>query len=71
MQSGLFFGYVEMVDGLVRRIREELPGGDSAVVLATGGLAEVIAGESATIQHVDSNLTLDGLRLIWMRHGAR
>jgi type III pantothenate kinase len=71
MQSGLFFGYVEMVDGLVRRIREELSGGDSAVVLATGGLAEVIAGESATIQHVDSNLTLDGLRLIWMRHGAR
>ena len=69
MQSGLFFGYVEMVDGLVRRIRAELAGGDAAVVLATGGLADVISDESATIQHVDANLTLEGLRLIWtLRH---
>jgi type III pantothenate kinase len=68
MQSGLFFGYVEMVDGLVRRIREELEGGASATVIATGGLAGVISGESQTIQHVDPNLTLDGLRLIWERH---
>jgi type III pantothenate kinase len=67
MQSGLFFGYVEMVDGLVRRIRAELPDGADAVVLATGGLAEVISGESSAIQHVDANLTLDGLRLIWER----
>ncbi len=71
MQSGLFFGYVEMVDGLVRRIRAELPDGDTAVVLATGGLAGVLSGESATIQHVDENLTLDGLRLIWERRGSR
>jgi type III pantothenate kinase len=71
MQSGLFFGYVEMVDGLVRRIRAELPDGDHAVVLATGGLAGVISGESTTIQHVDANLTLDGLRLIWERRGRR
>jgi type III pantothenate kinase len=68
MQSGLFFGYVEMVDGLVRRIRAELPGGDKAVVLATGGLADVLSHESRAIQHVDANLTLDGLRLIWQRH---
>jgi type III pantothenate kinase len=67
MQSGLFYGYVEMVDGLVRRIRGELAGGDGAVVLATGGLAGVISGESSTIQHVDDNLTLEGLRLIWER----
>ena len=67
MQSGLFFGYVEMVDGLVRRIRAEVPGGDTAVVVATGGLAGVISGESAAIQHVDPNITLDGLRLIWER----
>ncbi|HEY2434045.1 MAG TPA: type III pantothenate kinase [Vicinamibacterales bacterium] len=67
IQSGLFFGYVEMVDGLVRRIRAELPAGDTAVVLATGGLADVISDESATIQQVDANLTLDGLRLIWTR----
>jgi type III pantothenate kinase len=68
MQSGLFFGYVEMVDGLVRRTREELEGGASATVIATGGLADVISGESRTIQHVAPNLTLDGLRLIWDRH---
>jgi type III pantothenate kinase len=67
MQSGLFFGYVEMVDGLVRRIRTELEGGAQAVVIATGGLADVISGESRAIQHVDANLTLDGLRLIWER----
>ena len=67
MQSGLFFGYVEMVDGLVRRMRGELEGGTGAAVIATGGLAEVISGESASIQHVDPNLTLDGLRLIWER----
>ncbi len=68
MQSGLFFGYVEMVDGLVRRMRAALEAGDRAIVIATGGLAEVISGESAAIQHVDQNLTLDGLRLIWQRN---
>jgi type III pantothenate kinase len=67
MQSGLFFGYVEMVDGLVRRLRAELAGGDKAIVIATGGLADVLSGESEAIQHVDANLTLDGLRLIWAR----
>lgn len=68
MQSGLFFGYVEMVDGLVRRIRQELPGGSDAVVLATGGLADVLAPETQSIQHVEPDLTLDGLRLIWERN---
>lgn len=67
MQSGLFFGYVEMVDGLVRRVRAELAGGDRAITIATGGLADIISGASASIQHVDPNLTLDGLRLIWQR----
>jgi type III pantothenate kinase len=68
MQSGLFFGYVEMVDGLVRRLRAELAGGDTAIVIATGGLADVLSGESAAIQHVDPNLTLEGLRIIWQRN---
>jgi len=67
MQSGLFYGYVEMVDGLVRRMRADLAGGERAVVIATGGLANVLSAESASIQQVDPNLTLDGLRLIWDR----
>jgi len=67
MQSGFFFGYVEMVDGLVRRMRAELAGGEKAIIIATGGLADVISGETRSIQHVDPNLTLDGLRLIWNR----
>ena len=68
MQSGLFFGYVEMVDGLIRRIRAELPGGDHATVIGTGGLVEVIGEESRAIQKIEPDLTLDGLRLIWQRN---
>ena len=68
MQSGLFFGYVEMVDGLIRRIRSELADGDQATVIGTGGLVEVIAEESRTIQEIEPDLTLDGLRLIWQRN---
>lgn len=68
MQSGLFYGYVEMVDGLVRRIRQELPAGEEACVIATGGLAEVISGESRAIQRLEPDLTLHGLRLIWERN---
>jgi len=68
MQSGLFYGYVEMVDGLVRRMRAAFDGGESAVIIATGGLADVISGESTTIARVDANLTLDGLRLIWLKN---
>lgn len=68
MQSGLFFGYVEMVDGLIRRIRTELAGGDQATVIGTGGLVEVICEESRAIQKIEPDLTLDGLRLIWNRN---
>jgi type III pantothenate kinase len=71
MQSGLFFGYVEMVDGLVRRIRSELPGRAEAIVIATGGLAPVLAAATSSIRHVDGDLTLDGLRLIWERNRGR
>jgi type III pantothenate kinase len=68
MQSGLFFGYVEMVDGLIRRIRAELPDGEQAIVIGTGGLAGVIAEESRGIERIDPDLTLDGLRLIWQKN---
>src|SRR5215813_5622883 len=63
MESGLFYGYVGMVEGLVRRMSDEL--GGNAVVVATGGLADVISPETTMIDHVDPDLTLHGLRLVW------
>jgi type III pantothenate kinase len=66
MQSGLFWGYVDMVEGLVQRIRGEL-GGPVAVV-ATGGLASMVAPETDVIDHVDQDLTLRGLRIVWDRN---
>jgi len=63
MQSGLFYGYVGMVEGLVRRMTEEL--GGRALCVATGGLADIIAPETPLIHHVDPDLTLHGLRLVW------
>ena len=71
MQSGLFFGYVSMVDGIVTRMRAELEAGDRAVCVATGGMAEVIAGETTTIQRIEPDLTLQGLRMIWARQPAK
>jgi type III pantothenate kinase len=68
MQSGLFFGYVDMVDGLIRRIRSELAGGDRAFVIGTGGLARILSEESRAIQAIEPDLTLEGLRLIWQRN---
>ncbi|HET9263986.1 MAG TPA: type III pantothenate kinase [Vicinamibacterales bacterium] len=67
MQAGLFFGYVSMVDGIVARMRAEIPAGDKAACVATGGMAEVLAGETSAIERVEPDLTLQGLRLIWGR----
>jgi type III pantothenate kinase len=63
MQSGLLFGYVSMVDGMVTRFRAEL--GAEMKVIATGGLAGLIAKETPVIQVHAPWLTLDGLRIIW------
>jgi type III pantothenate kinase len=63
MQSGLLFGYVGLVEGMVARFRLEL--GPEMKVIATGGLAEIIARETKVIQVVAPWLTLDGLRLVW------
>jgi type III pantothenate kinase len=63
MQSGLLFGYVGLVEGMVRRFRTEL--GAEMKVIATGGLAEIVARETDVITIIAPWLTLDGLRLIW------
>ena len=64
LRSGLVYGFAGQVDGIVTRIRAEL-GDQSAPVIATGGLAELIAPHADTIGKVDQFLTLEGLRLVW------
>lgn len=63
LQSGLLFGYVGLVEGMVTRFREEL--GKEMKVIGTGGLAEVIAKETEVLDIIAPWLTLDGLRIIW------
>jgi type III pantothenate kinase len=63
LQSGLVYGFAGQVDGIVARIREEL--GAEARVIATGGLADLIAPHTRTVERVDPWLTLEGLRLVW------
>src|SRR5436190_22047424 len=67
LESGLVYGFAGQVDAIATRIREEL-GAPDAPVIATGGLAELIAPHSATISKVDPELTLQGLRLVWERN---
>ena len=68
MQSGLVFGYVGMIESLTRRIQSELS--DKATVVATGGYAELIARETPVIDVINQDLTLVGLRLIYMMNLA-
>ncbi len=68
LQSGVLFGYAGLVEGLIRRLRAEV--GEHAHVVATGGLAELIAREAPLIQAVEPDLTLFGLRLIYERNRA-
>ena len=66
LQSGLVYGFAGQVDGIVTRMRGEL--GPAARVVATGGLADLIAPHAETIEAVEPDLTLDGLRLIWSQN---
>jgi len=69
MQAGIFYGFVGQVDEIVRRMKKEL--GENTKVIATGGLANLVAQESVTIDRVDPLLTLNGLRLIYERNAQR
>jgi type III pantothenate kinase len=65
IQSGLYHGYIGLVDGILRKIIDEL--GGAPKVIATGGLAPLIAKGSKFIQEVDETLTLEGMRLVYER----
>jgi len=67
MQSGIIYGYVGEVDYIVRRMKKEMKD-DNIKVIATGGLARLIASESETIDEINGLLTLEGLRIIYERN---
>jgi type III pantothenate kinase len=75
MQSGLFWGYVGLVDSLARRCKAELAtlvGGTPEIhCLATGGLAHLVGGSCEEVEEVDDDLTLQGLRILWERNHGR
>jgi len=66
MQSGIYYGYVGLVEGIIDRMRREIRA--DPTVIATGGLARAIASETSKIHVIDENLTLDGLRIIYERN---
>lgn len=68
LQAGLYYGYIGLVDGILERIFEEL--GAKPRVIASGGLAQLVAADSRNISEIDDMLTLDGLRILFERNRA-
>ena len=66
IQIGIFYGYLGLVEGVTRRILEEL--GQDSPVIATGGFAPTMAEHCRLVHHVEPHLTLDGLLLLWRRN---
>lgn len=68
MQAGVYWGYIELIDGLTRRVRKEY--GAPLTAIATGGVASLFEGASSEIQHFDADLTIRGLLEVWKRNGG-
>ena len=68
LQSGLFFGYIGLVDGILERILKELGGEQKPRIVATGGMARMIAADSRYITEIDELLTIEGLRILFERN---
>ena len=68
LQSGLYYGYLGLIDGILERLIAEL--GENVNIVATGGLAPLMGGGSKYIRQIDDLLTLEGLRIIYERNQA-
>ncbi|AOR22352.1 type III pantothenate kinase [Clostridium taeniosporum] len=68
IQSGIIFGYIGQVEYIIKKMKQEMNGGREPFVIATGGLANLIANETDSIDKVDSDLTLEGLKILYQKN---